>query len=240
VAPGSARLVVVREGVGRREIQHVGRCEDHLSYEEYEKRAARRRAAEDAQRAEEKAAAEKKARRNTAAAEKRRAAREEKDRAVRAAADATRARVESLAVVEETSRQKLYDKALNPGGERMHLAEVTVVLEDGEPAVWWEVAAYGGGVEDDDRGGRYFVHDDARSVYQLYKYEAEPYRPARRRAAATAPCPAGGAEHCGNCGTTSAPGGWMIASLGLSCDDVDCYDAMADARGAHDRKYHTA
>ncbi|MFD6465217.1 hypothetical protein [Streptomyces goshikiensis] len=43
-------------------------------------------------------------------------------------------------------------------------------------------------------------------------------------------------NHCGNCGTTVAVGGWMIASLGLSCPD--CYDVMSGEPGRHDLRYH--
>ncbi|MEV7157140.1 hypothetical protein AB0N77_21325 [Streptomyces misionensis] len=240
-APGSARVVVVREGVGRREIQHTGRCEDHPSYEEYEQRQAEQRAEEDARRAAERAAEEKRAKQRAAAAEKRRLAREAEDKAAKEAAEATRARVESLAIVEETSRTELCDKGLNRYGERLRLVEITAVLSDGFPATWWEVTAYGGHLEDDDdRGGRFFLLADARDEYRRYEYQPEPYRPRRRPRVGAVPCPADGAKHCDNCGTTSAPGGWVNASLGLSCDSADCYDAMADARGAHARQYHRA
>ncbi|MFE6185420.1 hypothetical protein ACFQ6U_13445 [Streptomyces sp. NPDC056465] len=240
VAPGTARIVVVREGAGRQEVQHNGRCSEHPSYEEHEERRARERAAREALDAAEKAEEAKKARKRQAAAEKRRAAREAKEQAVREAAEATRARVEALAVVKVTGQQKLYDKGLNPYGERMRLVEVSAVLEDGEPAVWWEVAAYGGHLdEEDDRGGRFFILDDARSEYQWHKYEAEQYRPSPRAHARTVPCPPHGAKHCDNCGTTVAVGGWMSASLGQACG-VDCYDAMADGHGAHDREHHAA
>ncbi|MFF9901335.1 hypothetical protein [Streptomyces longispororuber] len=237
VAPGTARAVVVREGEGRREVRHTGSCAEHPSYEEYQERAARQRAAEEELRAAERAAEKERARRREAAAEKRRAAREEKERAARAAAEVTRARVESLAVVETLGRQELFNKGLNPYGERARLVEVSARLEDGEPAVWWVVEVYGGGVEDDDRGGRYFLLEDARSEYQRYTYEKERYEPAPRPRAGAVPCPADGAQHCGNCGATSAPAGWMVASLGLACD-VDCYDAMANDPGAHDLRYH--
>jgi hypothetical protein len=242
VAPGTAQLVVVREGEGRREIRHTGSCAEHPSFEEYEERQAQQRAADDRGRAEEKAAEQKRAAKREAATEKRRVARVEKEKAEREAAEAMRARVESLDVVEETGRAELFDKGLDPYGERMRLVEVSVVLSDGKPAQWWDVAAYGGHLEGDDvddRGGRYFLLPDARSEYQRYKYEAERYRPARRPRIGSVPCPAGGAKHCDHCGTTVSLGGWMSASLGLACD-VDCYDAMADARGAHARQYHGA
>jgi hypothetical protein len=51
-------------------------------------------------------------------------------------------------------------------------------------------------------------------------------------------CPDDGAKHCDHCGTTSTSGGWMIASLSLSCDNADCYDATANDLGAHARQYH--
>ncbi|MFG2408707.1 hypothetical protein ACGFR8_31070 [Streptomyces brevispora] len=173
-----------------------------------------------------------------AAAEKRRVARQAKETAEREAADAMRARVESLAVIEVTGRQELFDKGLNPYGERMRLVEVSVVLEDGEPAGWWEVTAYGSRLDEiDDRGGRYFRLFDARSEYQLYKYEPEQYRPDPSPRVGAAPCPPGGGKHCDHCGTTVAVGGWMTASLGQACG-VDCYDAMSGARGAHANRHH--
>ncbi|WP_218030789.1 hypothetical protein [Streptomyces ardesiacus] len=92
VAPGAARVVVVREGEGRREIQHTGRCEDHKSYFVWEQEQAQRRADEDARRAEAKAAEAKRAKRREAAAEKRRLAREAKERAAKEAAEATHGR----------------------------------------------------------------------------------------------------------------------------------------------------
>ncbi|MFF3958460.1 hypothetical protein ACFYY1_35385 [Streptomyces sp. NPDC001890] len=237
VAPGTARIVVVREGEGRREVRHTGSCAEHLSFEEHEERAARRRADEEELRAAEKAAEAKKAQRRAAAAEKRRAAREAKEKAEREEAEAMRARVESLSVVEETGRQELFNKKLNPYGERMRLVEVSAILTDGEPARWWDVDAYGVDAEDDDRGGRYFLPADARSEYQRYSYEEERYRPARRPRTGPVPCPPGGAKHCDNCGTTVAVGGWMVASLGRACG-ADCYDAMADGYGAHATRYH--
>ncbi|MGW7328768.1 hypothetical protein ACWGIU_09270 [Streptomyces sp. NPDC054840] len=42
--------------------------------------------------------------------------------------------------------------------------------------------------------------------------------------------------HCGNCGTSVAIGGWMIASLGLS--RPDSYDVMSGEPGRYDRRYH--
>lgn len=238
VALGTAQLVVVREGEGRREVRHTGSCAAHPSYEEYEEQQARWRATEDQWRADEAAADKKRAVKREAAAEKRRVAREAKEAAEREAAAAMQARVESLKVVEVTGRQKLFDKGLNPYGERMRLVEVSAVLEDGEPACWWEVTAYGGRMEGDvdDRGGRFFRLPDARAEYQWHKYEPEQYRPRARPRVGDVPCPADGARHCDNCATTEAAGGWMSANLGLSCPD--CYDAMADSRGAHAALHH--
>jgi hypothetical protein len=241
VAPGTAEVVLVRAGEGRREVRHRGRCEEHPSYQEYERRQAEEREAAAARRAAERAAEEKRERRRAAAAEKRRAAREARETAARAAAEATRERFDSLDIVEVTSRQELYDKGLSPYGERMRLVEVTAVLSDGAPATWWEVAAYGGDGEDgDDRGGRYFLLEDARAEYQRYTYQVERYTPSRRRArVGDVACPADGARHCDHCGGTESEGGWMTASLGLACG-TDCYTAMSDDRGAHARQYHRA
>ncbi|RZU28213.1 hypothetical protein EV284_6379 [Streptomyces sp. BK022] len=235
VAPSTARVVLVREGTGRREVQHTGRCADHPSLEEYEQQ----RAAEAEQRAAEKAAEAKREAKRAAAKAKRDAARAVKQVAEREAAEALRARFEALDIVEVTSREELYDKGLNPYGERMRLVEISAQLSDGAPATWWEVEAYGGGLEEpDDRGGRYFLRDDARSEYQQYKYEREPYRPEPRRPRiGDVPCPPGGAKHCAHCGTTTAPAGWMIASLGLACE-VDCYTHLANDHGAHARLHH--
>lgn len=244
VAPNTARLVLVREGDGRREIQHTGRCEDHPSFFVYERLEAERRATEDEHRAAEKVAEVKRAKTRAAAAAKRQTARKAKEEEAQALGAATRARVESLAVVGQTSRTELYDKGLNPYGERMRLVELTAELSDGMPATWWEVSAYGGRLEEDevedDRGGRYFLLADARSEYQRYAYEQEQYRPRRSRPPVGAvPCPPGGVKHCDHCGGTTAVGGWMSASLGLACG-VDCYDAMADREGSHDRQHHGA
>ncbi|MCI2421109.1 hypothetical protein MOQ72_27065 [Saccharopolyspora sp. K220] len=50
-------------------------------------------------------------------------------------------------------------------------------------------------------------------------------------------CPGLDVPHCDQCGTTTAAGGWMAASLGRACD-IDCYDAMADAPGDHAIQHH--
>ncbi|MGW0033047.1 hypothetical protein ACWDXD_24925 [Streptomyces sp. NPDC003314] len=243
VAPETARLVMVREGTGRREVRHTGRCEGQLSNEEHEQQRAEHRAAEAERRAAEKAAEEKRAKQREAAKARRQAAAQEKERLEREGAEATRRRVESLEVAEALERKELYDKGLDPYGRRMRLVEVCVRLSDGEPARWWEVTEYGGRGDDYDEDGErspYYVLADARSVYQQYTYQSD--RPSRRsswtpRTTDTGPCPAGGEQHCDNCGTTVSVGGWMVASLGLACD-VDCYTAMSDDRGLHARQYH--
>jgi len=239
VAPRTARVVVVREGAGRREVRHQGPCDGQLSPEEYERRAAEQRA--DLDRLEELRRAEeaKAARRKAAAAERRRAAKEEKEKAAKALAEATKERVARLDVVEAPRSRDLYDKKLSPSGERMRLTETRVRLSDGEEAVWWDVVTYGGyaGEGDDDRGGRYYRLDDARWTYQQYSYQEEPYQRRPRERVGAVRCPEDGARHCDNCGTTVSVGGWMSASLGLACD-TDCYTAMSDAPGAHAARYH--
>ncbi|MFG2667675.1 hypothetical protein ACGFY6_25950 [Streptomyces sp. NPDC048387] len=62
------------------------------------------------------------------------------------------------------------------------------------------------------------------------------YPSTRTSAPLPATCPTPDVDHCGNCGTTVAIGGWMIASLGLSCPD--CYDVMSGEPGRHDLRYH--
>ncbi|MFJ4988696.1 hypothetical protein ACIP9H_33465 [Streptomyces sp. NPDC088732] len=232
VAPGTAAVVMVREGDGRWETRHKGGCEGQMTLAEHEAAEAARRAEADKARAAEKAKQQRAAARKATAAEKRRA----KEAAEKAAAEEMQRRVESLTVVGTPVRRELYDKSLG-GRERMRLEEVSAVLSDGRDATWWEVAAYGGHVEDDDRGGRFYVLGDARWEYQRYVWSPEPYRPAPRPAVGNVPCPADGAKHCANCGTTEAPAGWMLASLGLACDS-DCYTAMSDGPGAHARRFH--
>ncbi|WP_328491213.1 hypothetical protein [Streptomyces zaomyceticus] len=246
VAPGTAGTVMVREGTGRWEVRHTGRCEGQVSYEDHVQRAAEDRAAAEELRALEKAEEEKRAKKRAAAAAKRKAAAEEKERLETAAAEETRRRVESLEVVETLSRTTPFDKGLNPTGTRMRLDEVTVRLSDGEPARWWEVSVYGGrgqADEVDERGGRFFLLTDARAEYQQHRYETEPPRAggwswSPSRAGQETPCPVGDVAHCDHCGTVEPEGGgWMAASLGRACG-VDCYTAMADNRGAHARRYH--
>ncbi|MEV8344505.1 hypothetical protein [Streptomyces niveus] len=100
-----------------------------------------------------------------------------------------------------------------------------------------QVAAYGGRRFEDDRGSRYFLLADARAEYRYYRYQDEQYRPSFRPRIGSVPCPADRSVHCDNCGSTVAVGGWMSASLGRACG-TDCYDAMADQRGAHARQHH--
>ncbi|MFE3609769.1 cell envelope integrity protein TolA [Streptomyces goshikiensis] len=233
-APGTAHNVMVREGGGRWEPRHVGRCENHPSLAEHRLQLEKRQAAKEVEREAEVAQQRKKEERRRKAADKRaqRAAVE------RAAANDLKQRVESLGVLQVLSTTELFDKGLSPS-ERMRLVEVSAVLTDGAEATYWEVAAYGGHHGEDwgkdDRGGRFYLRDDARHEYQRYSWEPEPYVPRRRWE--PMPCPSDGAKHCGHCGSAESVGGWMIASLGLACDS-DCYTAMADGRGAHDRRYH--
>ncbi|MEU5978476.1 hypothetical protein [Streptomyces sp. NPDC047315] len=235
VAPMTARLTVVREGKGRREVLHTGRCEDHPSLEQYERQVA---AAEE-ERAAERAAEKKREEKRAAAAEKRSAARAAKKKAVQEAAAATKARVESLPVVAEAGRTVLYDKGLSPYGDRLRLVEVTVTLSDGAPATWWEVTEHGGHQEAaGGRGGVFYLLDEARYEYQSHKYQPGTYEPYRRQRLTPLACPEDGSRHCGHCGSHAPdPAGWMIASFGLACT-VDCYTHMANDPGDHDRQFH--
>ncbi|MFC1405705.1 MULTISPECIES: hypothetical protein [Streptacidiphilus] len=143
-----------------------------------------------------------------------------------------RQRVSRLTPV-STERRELYNKGLGPGRGRAILTEYTDVYADGTRMPRWTVDALADSTEYTDLA-------IARAYYQDYKYD-DAYEDSARTApaprAAGQACPTPHVKHCGHCGGTESDGGWMVASLGLACD-VDCYTAMADARGRHDRRYH--
>lgn len=91
----------------------------------------------------------------------------------------------------------------------MRLVEVTAVLEDGEPARWWEVAAYGGRAEDDDRGGRFFLLDDDRHEYRRHQYESERHQPSRPGERVSASCRVRRTVR-GTVTTAAAPCRWVV------------------------------
>lgn len=114
----------------RRKIRHVGRCEDHPSYEEYEHWQAEQRAAEEGQLATENVTEAKLARRRAAGAEKRRLVREVK--AAKELAEATQARVESLTAVDEVGRTEHPGRAAPPPPCRWSFARPVLT----GPGVW--------------------------------------------------------------------------------------------------------
>ncbi|MEW1657875.1 hypothetical protein [Streptomyces sp. NPDC093707] len=239
VAPGTAELVLVREGEGRWEVQHTGgRCEARPSYEEYLEQVRRQRDVQAAQREAAKAAEAKRAARRERAAEKRRKKAEEEE----AAAAAVKQRVVEVGIRCVSGTTELYDKGLSPTGLRMRLVEQDLELADGSAARWWVVQAYGGSEEFEDgeeyQGGPYYLLRDAREEYQCHRYEAAAPVVARRRWEPAA-CPADDPSqpHCDHCGRADSDGGWMAASLGRACGEP-CYTAMSDAPGAHARRYH--
>jgi hypothetical protein len=188
-----------------------------------------------------------------AAGEKNAAARrrQERDRAARQAAGAEQARAAALTRVSREACQ-LYDKGLGAGW-RARLSECTDGLSDETTATCWTVESYPQGAHatmtaDGDAGGdlpavgqeEYWHLPDARAAYRRLRYQ-----PGRDTApAAGGPedravgCPGPDVPHCDNCGALApAAGSWMTASLGRACD-TSCYDAMADAQGAHSRRHH--
>ncbi|MGW3389517.1 hypothetical protein [Streptomyces cinereoruber] len=244
---GSAEWAQVRdpEAGGRWEARHRGACDRWPSPEEDERRREELRVERERQEeAKRKQEAKRQAARAARAAE-RRAVEEEEIRA----AQAVRERVKRLGVTGTVDVAQPYDKGLDGSGTRMRLVERRLTLDDGSTATVYDVETYGGmrgtlyedgEYEPDDRGGRFYRLPDAREEYQRHKWEPAPYVPSRRPRFESLPCPDDpSVRHCGHCGTTTSVGGWMTANLGLACD-TDCYDAMSDKRGAHDRRYHRA
>ncbi|MCX4783877.1 hypothetical protein [Streptomyces sp. NBC_01264] len=246
---GSAEWVQVRDSeYGQRwEARHRGDCARWPSPEEEAQRQEELRLQrEEQQEAEQKREAKRKADREAREA-KRRAAEEEERRAARDVQE----RVQRLGIKGSVDVATPFDKGVDPS-TRLRLVERRLTLSDDTTVTVWDVETYGdgrptgvyeddGGYEPDDRGGRYYRLSDARGEYQRHKWAPLPYTPPKRLRFEPAACPSDpSVKHCDHCGTTSAPGGWMIASLGLSCDDADCYDAMANERGAHARRYHRA
>ncbi|MFH8439349.1 hypothetical protein ACH4A3_29510 [Streptomyces sp. NPDC018007] len=232
--PGSGEWVQVRdpEAGQRWEARHRGDCARWPSPEEDAQRKEQlrlQRAAE--QEAARRREAKKEADREKRAA-KRRAARGEE----RLAAEEVQERVERLGVKETTYVAGHFDKGIDPR-TRMRLVERCLTLGDDSTVTAFDVETYGG-VREDDRGGRYYRLSDAREEYQRHTWEPLPYTPRRRFRFEPAPCPSGpSVQHCDHCGGTDAPGGWMVASVGLACD-VECYTAMSNGPGAHARRYH--
>lgn len=186
------------------------------------------------------------------AEDERKERRRRKDRECRQAkAQAARAQDRRLSAQgTEVSRASECIMSKNIGhGRRAQLWEHTLTLDNGHVTRRWNVEVVGtdpgfnGEDYDPDPGETYEETDDkdaARATYSTLQ------APTRRRdrytrrwveapARGDRPCPPG--RHCGNCAAPVPEGTGMVASLGLACD-VDCYDAMADDHGDHDRRYH--
>ncbi|MFG2298428.1 hypothetical protein [Streptomyces sp. NPDC048603] len=239
-APQTAHYVQIRQapGPGRWEVQHVGTCDQQPTREQYEQRRAAlagQRAAEQEQEAKRKAAAaQRKAR-----ADERKAARAA---AAREAAAANARAVEEHGVISAVDVQTPYDKGVRgsgPTATRMRIVERALALGDGQSVTAWDVEVQGPQADEfADAPGRFYLLEDARAEYQRHSWTADlpAYPSTRTSAPLPATCPTPDVDHCGNCGTTVAIGGWMIASLGLSCPD--CYDVMSGEPGRHDLRYH--
>ncbi|WP_431983925.1 hypothetical protein [Streptomyces qinglanensis] len=241
VVSAQAERRLVRKDGGRWETRHREDClaRPVRSKEEQDAEWTAHLAAQ--KEAARKAAEEKERRRRKAA--ERRAAKEQEERE---AHDLEQARVANLATISRVS-EELYNKGIG-GGTRARLCEHTDTLEDGTTTTRWTVEIYGGS---SGRGGEVDDPDldtieeftrlpTARGTYQQYKFDpsrgTQHHRTRPRTAVDT--CPGENTKHCDECGTTSSPGGWMAASLGLACSNGDCYDAMSDRTGRHARRHH--
>lgn len=200
---------------------------------------------QDAQRREQEAAD------RAAVAKKQKAAQARRDKAAakrrtkqereRQEAEAMRELVARVGIHYTEPPTNLYDKGLG-GGIRMrldqtvgHLAGADSGADDGTDgtATWWTVTCPGLGISK-----QFWQRAEARAYYQKFSYDPDrSTTPSRDRAVPVSSCPTPDVEHCGECGSTTAVGGWMAASLGLACD-TDCYDAMSDRPGRHDRTHH--
>lgn len=108
--------------------------------------------------------------------------------------------------------------------------------------VWVEV------YEDADAGGTttvYLAEPEAQARWQELVAEHQAHSPRVRHPEfpefdedddTDDDCPGLNVPHCDECGSTTGHR-WMTASLGTACD-IDCYDAMADAPGAHATRHH--
>lgn len=239
-ASGTAHHVQIRQapGPGRWEVQHLGACDQQPTLEQYEQRQAAlagQRAAEQEREAKRKAAA---AQRKARADEQRAA----KAAEARAAAAATAQAVQEHGVVSAVVVQTPYDKGVRgsgPAATRMRIVERALTLGDGQSVTAWDIEANGPQADEfADVPERFYLLEDARAEYQKHTWTADlpTYPSTRTSAPLPATCPTPDVDHCGNCGTTVAIGGWMTASLGLACPD--CYDEMSGEPGRHDLRYH--
>lgn len=191
VAPGSAHLVMVREGEGRWEVRHLPEldCWEN-SQPSFEEQRRKQVAAEDERRA--------RAAKQLAVEQARKAKAAERAAAKRAAADtahdAEQARIAGLAVVSATATV-LYDKRVG-AGTRARLVQHDGILEDATTTTWWTVETYTGSDgwngedydPDESTIERLTRLDRARGAYQDLKYA--PDRQGARRA---------GGARCSNC-----------------------------------------
>ncbi|MFJ6889858.1 hypothetical protein ACIQRC_34130 [Streptomyces californicus] len=233
---GSADWAQVRDArTGQRwEARHRGDCARWPSpQEEARRKEELRLEREERREAERKREAKAQAARRKRA-DKRRAAEEEERRA----ALEVQERVERLGVKAQTYVAGHYDKGLDPH-TRMRLVERRLTLGDGSTVQVFDVETYGEGpCAGGDRGGRFYRMSDARHAYQQHTWAPLPYTPPQRPRTEPAPCPGDpSVKHCDHCGSTDAPGGFMVASMGLACD-VDCYTAMSNDAGDHALRYH--
>lgn len=145
----------------------------------------------------------------------------------RAEADAARVHADGIEVVSRVETE-ISSKGVNRTARARLLKTVTTYADKTVVTQWTAV-----GAEEEHTS---LHEEEARNHYRSWKWETDDRRPVRYEPVSSA-CPGRDVKHCDNCGSTTPQGGWMIASLGLACNE-DCYTDMADERGRHDRRYH--
>ncbi|WP_030237432.1 hypothetical protein [Streptomyces sp. NRRL S-350] len=154
----------------------------------------------------------------------------------------------ATARTEQTRALKEWEDNHYSWGVSVTLAQHDFTLLDGTVRTLWTVSdGWWSRGEDADAGERTATHlaeAAARSAWRTWREAHNQQAAGAVSAPVDLPCPGPDVKHCDNCGATE-PGdneflpalGWMSASLGLACG-VECYDAMSDGIGRHDRLHH--
>lgn len=238
-----ARQYLIREESGHWETRHLPlvRCDEKTpqSWEEHQQELQEKQRAEQEERRRQAAAQQRREAKNAARRKKEQDKRAAKAREEQRLHEEHLARIAGLATVSRVS-ERLMDKGLDPLGTRVRLMEHADTLEEGGLTTRWSVEIYSTGTGEGEIEVEEFTwREEAREAYRDLKYSPEPYRPSSHAGHATGgdDCPGLEVPHCDHCGKLLGGSG-MAASTGTACD-IDCYDAMADARGDHARRWHT-
>ncbi|WP_405533711.1 hypothetical protein OG592_41110 (plasmid) [Streptomyces avidinii] len=114
--------------------------------------------------------------------------------------------------------------AASRSSTRSARSHTALTLGDGQSVTAWDVEVHGPQADEfTDASGRFYRLEDARRVPAAQLDRGPPRLPQHQDLhAAPGSLSHPEVDHCGNCGTIVAIGGWMIASLGLS--RPDCYE----------------